>query len=176
MKQLFLDIKAQILLVDPRILFVAMYNGQFDDLDEDGNTIYSFPTPFVLVEFSDDNPWQQLGGGVQILDPLVVTLHYGHYQLDAQDGTMEQNLDVYDDTEFLFKKMTLFTPDGASAFIRGGFFQDKRHKALYHAQQRYTTTYMDTTAIQPIDGVVKDPPIDLIINATYNPPPYLKGQ
>lgn len=174
MRQLFSDIKAKILAVAPDILFVAMYNGQFEDIDEDGAEIYSFPCPFVLIEFSDDIQWNQLGGGVQIADPLEVVLHYGHYQLDAQDGTQEQNLDVYDKVEALFVAMNLYEPDGAVAFVRSGATQDKRHRALYHAQQKYITNYITQAAAIPVGGVDKDPPFTLEINASYEEPPYTK--
>jgi len=174
--QLFLDIKAKLLLVNPGLKFIQMYNGQFNDIEiEDGAAVYSIPVPFVLVEFADDIEWKQLGGGAQIADPLDITLHYGNTLFDAQDGTQEQNLAIYTEAGVLFKGMNKFEPNGCVQWIRFGHTQDKQHKALYHFQQKYRTNYVDTLRIEPVDGITKNPPTDLEINASYEEPPYTKG-
>lgn len=175
MKQLFNDIKNKVGAIAPEVLFIQMYNGQFDDMGgEQGAAIYSFPDPFVLIEFDDPIEWKQLGAGVQIADPLYVTLHIGYNLLDAGDGTMEQNLLVYDLVQKIFKGMNKFEPDGAVMFIRSGTIQDKQHGNIYHMQQKYRTNYIDNERIEPVDGVTKSAPTDLELTVVYNPPPFLK--
>ena len=175
MKKLFNDIKTKIAAIAPEIEFIQMYNSQFEDLGgEQGAAIYSFPMPCALIEFDDNIEWHQLGAGVQIADPLYITIHIGHNLLDAQDGTMEQNLLVYDLATKLFKGLNKFTPSGASMFIRTGHTQDKKHDNVYHFQQRYMTNYIDNERIEPEDGIIKDPPTDLDLTVNYDPKPFLK--
>lgn len=174
MTQLFNDIKTKILEVVPEVTFVQMYNGQFEDIEAEGAAIYSFPSPFVLIEFEDNIEWKQLGQGYQIADPLFVNLHLGHVLYDAQDGTMELNLEVYNLSQKLFKGMNKFEPAGAVQFIRKENTQDKRHTNLYHFIQRYATNYIDQDRTEPVNGILKDPPTGLEINGSYEIAPYTK--
>lgn len=175
MVSLFNNIKAKIAQICPEIKFIQMYNGQFEDLGgEQGALVYSFATPFALIEFEDDIQWHQLGNNIQIADPLNIIIHLGHNLLDAQDGTMEQNLDVYNLAQKLFKGLNKYEPDGASCFIRYGSTQDKQHDNMYHFQQKFVTTYIDQDAAEPQNGITIQPPITLELNTNYNPHPFLK--
>jgi hypothetical protein len=175
MVSLFNDIKSKILDICPEIQFVQMYNSQFDDLGgEQGSLIYSFPMPCAFIKFDDDVQWRQLGSNQQIADPLYITIHLGHNLLDAQDGTLEQNLEVYTLSQKLFKGLNKYEPDGASCFIRVGHTQDDKHDNVYHFQQKYMTTYIDQEASEPQDGIIIEPPITLNLTTEFNPSPFLK--
>jgi hypothetical protein len=175
-KQLFLAIKGQLETEVPSIQFIQMYNRQFDLIDqgEGGSLIYSFPFPCVFVEFVSPSPIKQLGGGYQIYDPLLVNIHIGHELYDAGDGSMEQNLDVFDLRTLVYKALQKFEPSGAVAFMRTEETQDTNHKAIYHFIQEYTTNYIDNGMAEPVGGVTKDPPTDLDLTVGYNPSPYTK--
>lgn len=175
MDRLYDDIVAKVKDACPWVEFITMYNSQFEDLGgEEGAKIYSFPMPCVLVEFDDDIEWHQLGNGVQIADPLNITLHFGVNLLDAGDGTLELNKEVYQRATQLFAAMNKFEPDGCVQWIRIGHTQSKNHDNVYHFQQKYRTNYIDTNRSEPVGSRIVDPPITLNLNVSYDPPPYLK--
>lgn len=177
MIQLFNDIKQQILNEVPEIQFVQMYNSQFADMDRDerGASIYSFPLPAAFIEFEDDLQYLQLGNGVQLIDPLFIKIHIAHEYYDAQDGTMEQNLEIFNLRQKVYMALQKFEPNGAVAFMRINETQDKHHTNLYHYIQTYQTNFIDSERQEPVNGVIKDPPTDLDLTVSYDPSPYLKG-
>lgn len=173
MDDLFRLIKAQLLALVPELLYVQMYNGQFDQ--EENQAIYALPEKFCLVEFEDDQQFNQLGGGYQIVDPLFITLHISDVLYNNTDGTQEQNLDIFPLKQKVFLAMQKFEPAGAVAFMRVSETHDKAHKARYHYIQKYQTNYIDQQRAEPVNGVDSVPPTDLNLTVVYNPPPYTKG-
>lgn len=152
--------------------FVDVWNNQLDLAEQQQQ--YSFPLPAAFIEILNVQEPKQLGDGVQLYDQLIVRLHIVHEQLDAGDGTMERNLDVFDLTQKTFKRMQGFEPDKASAFFRVNEERDYYHTNVYHFIQDYKTTYLDDSAQRSTDGFS----INLTpkITAQYNPiKPFLKG-
>jgi hypothetical protein len=147
MKTLFNNIKAKLLAEVPELKQVALWNGQLTDAniksDTNGMPIYAFPFPCVFVKFNVPPEITQLGMGVQMHDPLDIDIHIGHYQLDAGDGTMDQNVDVLDFKQDIFKALNKFCPVGAGSFTRINEIQDEDHTAIYHYIQTYRTSYVD---------------------------------
>lgn len=173
MKQLYLDIESQIKSQVTEVQFIHVYNSQFDLMENQES--YSFPFPCVFIEFVAQNEIQQLGGGYQIFDPLMINVHIGHNLYDAGDGTMEQNLDIFDLRTKIFKALNKFEPNGAVQFIRVSETQDTNHKSVYHFIQTYKTNYIDNSRSEPVNGVTTTPPTDLELDVNYNPSPYLKS-
>ena len=164
MKQLFLDIKSQLLAQVPELAFIQMFNNQFE-LIESQDT-YSFPFPCCFIEFLADNPIQQLGNGVQIYDPLTVRVHIGNDFYNAMDGTQEQDLIVMDLKQKVFKALNKFEPLGATVFVRFSETQDTNHTNVYHFIQDYKTNYIDQDRNEPVKSTLSTPPTTLIINHT----------
>lgn len=164
MKQLFLDIKAHLLAQVPELAFIQMFNNQFELIES--QETYSFPFPCCFIEFLADNPVQQLGNGVQIYDPLTVRIHIGHDFYNAIDGTQEQDLEVFDLKQKVFKALNKFEPNGATVFIRFSETQDTNHTNVYHFIQDYKTNYVDWDRSEPINPTASTPPITLTINHT----------
>lgn len=164
MKQLFLDIKTHLETAMPELKFIQMWNNQVKD--EEGGKQYSFQYPAVLPEFLNDQPSNQLGNGVQVYDPLRIKFHLLHQQLDAADGTMEQNLDVLVLKQKLYKALQKFKPTGAGWFVRSGETMSYDHNDIYEFVQEYTTTYMDASLNEPVDGTTKSPVTPLEISLT----------
>lgn len=159
----------------PGIKFQRAWNDQLNE-DEQGKQ-YSFPSPAVFVEFLTPNEIKQLGDGIQLYDPLTVRLHILHWQLDAGDGTMEQNLDAWDFAQEVYKKMQKFEPDGAVAFVRSSEERDYDHKGIYHLIQDYKTNYIDSTVQESTDGTeIAGGTITPDLNVSYDPPPFLDQQ
>jgi hypothetical protein len=152
--------------------FVDVWNNQLELAEQQQQ--YSFPLPASFIEILNVQEPKQLGDGVQLYDQLIVRLHIVHEQLDAGDGTMERNLDVFDLTQKTFKRMQGFEPDKASAFFRVNEERDYYHTNVYHFMQDYKTTYLDDSAQRSTDGFsIKLTPK---ITTQYNPiKPFLKG-
>lgn len=171
MKALYLAIKERIESLAPAVKFIHVFNNQFE-LTENGQ-IYSFPFPCVFIEFQNDQPVQQLGNGIQIYQPLIIRVHIGHNQYDAADGTMEQDLNVFDLKQQVFSALQKFEPAGAVMFIRTNETQDTNHTNIYHFIQEYTTSYVDQQQAEPVGGITADPPFELDLTMKYDPAPYL---
>lgn len=156
MKDLFLAIQTRITTLVPEITYVRIFNNQFENAVNENNT-YDFPMPCVFVEFENVNEPKQLGAGFQIYEPLYVKLHLGVNELDSSDGNLDQNLNIFDLKDKLYKAMQKFEPNKASIFIRSSEEQDYDHTNIYVWKQTYRTTY--------IDGLMEEPQ-----NPTYTTP------
>jgi len=172
MKELYLSIKARLELMATDIKFIHVFNDQFNQLA--AGESYSFPMPCVFIEFPNDQNLQQLGAGYQIYNPLTIAIHIGHNQLDAADGTIEQNLNIFDVKQAVYAALQKFTPTGASQFIRTSETQDYAHTNVYHFIQTYTTTYIDKQQTEPIGGVNSPAPLTLDLDVEYDPSPVTK--
>jgi hypothetical protein len=164
MKQLYLDIKTKLQASVPELLQISVYNNQFQSLED--RDIYSFPFPCAFVEFVNENESSQLGNGVQIFDPLYVKIHIGHTFYNGEN--QEENLDVFDLKDKIYKALQKFEPDGAVAFIRSSETQDYDHTDVYHFVQTYTTNYVDFIMNEPVDGQEVQPPFAIVKTITFN--------
>jgi hypothetical protein len=147
MKALYNAIVAQIQAVVPTVLFVRMFNDQFNQTEE--GSIYEIPYPFVLIEFDDAQEIHQLGGGYQLYDPVTVRLHIGHVQIIS--ANQEENLSVFDLKDQIFQAMQKFEPAGAVAFVRTSETRDYQHTNIYHFIQEYKTNYIEALMAEPIN-------------------------
>jgi hypothetical protein len=172
MKQLLEDTLEHLGCEPNLFAFVDVWNNQLELAEQQQQ--YSFLLPASFIEILNVQEPKQLGDGVQLYDQLIVRLHIVHEQLDAGDGTMERNLDVFDLTQKTFKRMQGFEPDKASAFFRVNEERDYYHTNVYHFMQDYKTTYLDDSAQRSTDGFsIKLTPK---ITTQYNPiKPFLKG-
>ena len=174
MRALMEAVLAQLATV-PGIKFQRAWNDQLNQ--EEQSEQYSFPSPAVFPEFLNPNEIKQLGDNIQLYDPLTVRLHILHWQLDAADGTMEQNLDAWSFAQEVYKKMQKFEPDGAVAFVRMSEERDYNHKGVYHLIQDYKTNYIDSTVQESTDGTeIPGGTITPNLDVTYDPSPFLDGQ
>jgi hypothetical protein len=135
----------------PLFKHVAIFNNQL--IREDDKQGYTFASPFNLIEIVAPSAIKQLGNGNQFYDPLIVRFHIGHFQLDAQDGTLDQDLNVFDLTQATFLAMQKFKAEGAGVLVRMQENQNFDHTGMYLFLQDYITNYIDNSASQPIGGV-----------------------
>lgn len=163
MKALFQAIQTQILNEVTEITYVRMFNNQFENAVQENNT-YDFPFPCVFIEFINEQQPKQLGAGYQLYEPLVVRCHIGMNELDAADGTLDQNLNIFDLKDKVYKALQKFEPTGASVFIRTSEQQDYNHGNIYIWQMDFTTTWLDANRTEPLNPTFTEPPTDLEIN------------
>jgi hypothetical protein len=153
--EVFLAIKARIEANITDFNFIHKWNNYVEKLksvDENGAPIYGINHPSLFVEYLTPNDIEQLGGGVQIYDPLIIKIHILHNEIDATNGDMDQNLNVFELKQKVFKALQGFEPDGCVAFVRINEEQDYDHTNLYHYIQTYQTNYVDTSMMNPVNG------------------------
>lgn len=151
--------------------WIHVWNNQLELIDQ--SKTYETEYPAIFIEFAPQEI-KQLGAGYQSYSPLILRFHVIHQLTDAEDGTMEQNLDVFDLKTRLFKLIYKFEPNGASMFSRTAEMPDHRHGRLYEFIQEYTTEYIENTAAEPVNGKVVDPDtlkltISLTVDEVDNP-------
>lgn len=150
-----------------------MWNNQLELLA--AGKLEMFNHPACFIEFSSAEI-QQLGNGVQLFNPLKFKVHILDWQIDAMDGTFEQNLEVYDLKDVIYQALQKLQPGllnqdtpqniPVSEFIRIAEWQDYQHAGVYHYIQEYSTTLIDNNALEPVGGSdwtpVGDPPLDVM--------------
>lgn len=147
------------------LAYVQMWNNQLaswrdsfkkvgdDELVTGSNNTYIPQMPAILIEFANINPIE-LGAGVQLFDELIVRVHIVHEKLDAGDGTMEQNLEVFALVDQVYKVLNKFRPAGCIEFIRQNPQEpDYNHNGLYHYIETFVTNYVDNSQLEPVGGV-----------------------
>ena len=157
-------------------MFVAVWNNHASRL-MDGSG-YSFACPAVFVELETLGEAGRLGGGMTSQD-YIIRIHLLHQELDAADGTLDQNLNVYDWRDDIKAKVTGMKPTNFSNLMFMNELQDYEHSNLYHYILEFKAAFVDTKG-SPIDNDSTDwiettPPTDLDLSVTYDEPPYLKG-
>ena len=158
MKSLYLAIKAQLeLKLSIQLNYIHIWNNQLDNLEDGKEYLWRFPA--VFIEFGNEMPTNSIGNNVKIYDPLEIRIHICHEQLDAGDGTYEQNFDVYTLKQNVYKALQLFQTSGSGVFDRQGEEQDYNHTNVYHYVQRYMTSYIDNDLPLPIGGIEMLPPL-----------------
>lgn len=171
---------------DNALFYVQMWNNQLAgwkdeylkiaNIDEPSRdtTTYSVNYPAILIEF-DHVENEQMGNGWQIYNDLIIRVHLVHEQLDAMDGTMEQNLDVYNLADAVYAALQKYKPPGCVEVIRQKHGLDWNHGNLYHYILEFGTNYIDSSRNEPIAGnTIAGGTITPVITESYNPSPYIK--
>lgn len=166
----FLALQQLILSELPEIKTVKIWNGNVPRINEGEDDPYAFPA--IMIEFPDLIKWDQLGNGIQIVDPLEISFHVLDPFYDAQDGTKDNNLVIFlltdklrniiqdwMPTSFTIASGSVYTNYAGTYILPFGVFtrekeiQDKNHGALYHFIQSYLTTWVDIARQRPVGGI-----------------------
>ena len=186
-RQFFNDIKSQLLTLQsggqPIIKYITRWNNQLELLyDENGAKVEAFLMPAVFISFKASEI-MQLAQGVQLIENMIIDLHILDWQIDATDGTMEQNLHIYDLKEQIYSVMNKFkvntTTDSAGTFMRIAEEDDDKHMAVYHFVQRYKTSYVNNSLQEPVGGIPSTTPMPIeadvrVKNSGDGSEPYIK--
>jgi hypothetical protein len=158
MKEFFIDIRELLLSVEG-VAYVQKWNNQLARIMKEGGAgMQMFPMPAVFPAFNTSSI-MQLGEGVQMYDPFEFELHVLDWQIDAGDGSFEQNLEVYDLVKRIQKKVQKFQPgltnpaDLMGSCIRVGETEDNDHNGVTHFIIRYRTAFVDDNLQEPVDGL-----------------------
>jgi hypothetical protein len=116
--------------------------------------------------------WQALQGGVSSAD-LGFVFHIVHEYYDAQDGTFEQDLPVFDLRDSVSEKFTLFKPSACGTMTLVTDTQDENHTNIYEYLVGFVTHFLDDAG--KVKTIEKAPPTDVQITAKYvDPKNYFK--
>ena len=188
MKQYLLDLLTQLAtinsLADDLVYgkYVRIWNNQYQWVLDGKMEMFPYPAAFVEVIPADI---QQLGDGSQMYRDMTVNIHILHWEMDAADNTMEQNLSVYNIAADAYLLMQEFVPTGASYAVsnlrRVSETPQYDHPGLYHFIQTYRVNLIDNTMQGPIGGIDSDPipmPVEIDItkpDSTDANEPYIYG-
>jgi hypothetical protein len=125
-----------------------------------------FAKPAAFVEVINNVDYHQLGGGMQIAD-IGFNIHLVHEWYDAQDGTFEDDLVVFDLRDNIVTALSYFMPTGCNEMIRTSETVDNDHDNLYHLIIQFVTNLVDSTVYnyRQSQYTAKQPPTDLEIDA-----------
>jgi hypothetical protein len=134
---------------------------------EETGQMYDFVKPAVFVEVIGNVQWDQLGIGFRSAD-LGFHIHVVVDQYDAQDGTMEQNLTVFDLRDKVVAAISNMVPTGCGPVWSTAELQDYDHTNIYHYIISFVCNFTDSIGSQydPGAGVYIDSAAPTILQAT----------
>lgn len=140
------------------IKYARVWNNQFQWMEE--QSIEAFPMPCAFVELS--SPKGGAGLGI-ITSDIVFRIHIGANELDAQDGTMEQNVNIFALRDELIALLNYKELTGCSGLQMVNEEQDYSHTNVYHYIIEFLCSFIDTSGDQT-RGQIEHFPTDLIID------------
>ena len=108
---------------------VRIWNNQIQYLLEGQLSVFPMPAFFVEVV---NNPTYQILGQQNRSADLSFRVHIAHEFYDAQDGTFEQDLIVFDLRDQVIANLTAFKLTGCGPLEAMSEAQDYEHKNVYH--------------------------------------------
>jgi hypothetical protein len=153
----------QAMSLQPRI-----WNNQFV-WEKDGK-LYDFLKPAAFLEVLNNVEYAEIGQGFQSAD-VGWRVHIIHEMYDAQDGTFEQDLPVFDLRDQVVALLSLYEPTACGPLVRTGEGQDYEHGNLYHYIIDFICNFTDSKGSpwDPAAGkyISSTPPTGIEINAEY---------
>ena len=164
--------------------FVTIWNNQI----KQWSTGSTFPvqSPCCLIE-TDLGTASAMGRGVTLYRDVKIKFHIVDWQLDAGDGTLDQNLEVFAWRDLLKTYMERFFPLHCGAMTTFCEEQDFEHTAIYHYKITFKTSLSDlkgswldpgqtTVVLTPPPGGAGSewgwqPTINLDDESSWPPPP-----
>jgi hypothetical protein len=126
----------QTMALRPRI-----WNNQLS-LEKAGQYI-DYQKPAVFLEVINNVLYDELGYGVQSAD-VGWRIHVIDEFYDAQDGTFEQDLQIFDLRDQLVALLSLFEPTACGPLVRTAEGQDYDHDNLYHYTIDFICNFTDS--------------------------------
>jgi len=158
LKNVFEDILTQ---VNNNIGYARVWNNQLNLLEQ--QTMYMFPNQATFVEIILQKTSLSLGvnGG-----DITIRFHIVSVQYDAQDGTLEQNLEVFGRRDAIIQLFQYYEPVKCSGMQLVNEEPDYTHSNVYHYQVDFICSFVDETGYINRDKILKDPPTDLEVTGT----------
>lgn len=133
--------------------------------------LYNFPKPAVFLEVIPGAKYEQMGTGYQSAD-IGWRVHLVHEFYDAQDGTMEQDLEVFDLRDQIITKLSFYEATACGPLVKTGEDQDYDHTNVYHYMIDFICDFIDSKGSKDAQGVfiTKAPPTNAEIDITTPAP------
>jgi hypothetical protein len=148
-------------------LYVRIWNNQ--PQKQKSGKIQAYPLPAAFVEVIKPTKFKPLLNGASESD-LVWRIHLQHWFTDAQDGTMEQDLLIFDLRDQVLATLNLYKPTSCGNLMFSDEGQDFNHDDIYVYLVEFTCSFIDSKG-SPYDPGRTDyqnstPPSNLVINVT----------
>lgn len=141
---------------------IRLWNNQIKN--EDDAQYADFAKPACFVEFSNIIV-QTLGGGQsQIYDNLLIILHLCHEFYDAQDGTFEQDLPVFEIKQRIYAALQRQKNTMAVILNRDSEEMDYDHDNIIHYKMNFKANQIDDTVLIPDGYIIKYPDTNPVID------------
>lgn len=147
MKDLYLELRAQILAAATSVQHVRLWNNQVNLIDN--NEQIPFPFPAVFIDFPTIE-WIDRGKGTQG-SRLLVRLHLIYESFHTSEN--EEDLAVFDFREEVYLAVQDYKPSFSGKLMRLQEETDTQHTNMYHWIMDFETEYSDNTAQFPRGGV-----------------------
>lgn len=145
-------------------LYSRVWNNQFKMARE--GKIEAFPYPAAFVEFVSFNNLLSIGAGVTSGD-ITIKIHIGQDFYDAGDGTMDQNLTIYDLKDKIIAALCDVNLTACSRLQRVAENQNNDHDNITEYVIEYTTCFTDSIGSQYDSGagryIQSVPPTDVAV-------------
>lgn len=136
---------------------VRVFNDQFTKMLADGNPFgYNIASPAALIEFSPSSI-EQLGNGVQIYNPIQITIHIGQMELDGNDALMDEAISIFELRNQVYLAMQEFSTEQMARMYRVSENPDYNHGNWYVYQIVFETSITDHQAQRPKGYVEASP-------------------
>ena len=147
-------------------LFARVWNNQYQWIDKGNSESYPFPNAFLEVVMP--NEYSQLAMGWTESD-IIFRIHLGMWEADAEDGTMEQNLTIFDYRDDIIGLLTYYQPVSCGALMKVNEEQDYSHTNIYHYVIDFKCGFVDDTGDITKTQITTGPPTTLEIIAAFSP-------
>jgi len=153
--------------------YVRVWNNQVAYL-KDGK-MQAWPMPAFFLEVVNNATYEILGQGLRNAD-LSFRVHIVHEFYDAQDGTFEQDLAVFDLRDKVIAYMTGYEARACGPLVCMSETQDYEHDNVYHYICDFVCNFTDSIGSRYDSGhpeayTDSEPPTDLEINKTIEQGP-----
>lgn len=128
-------------------LYVRLFNNQIRYEKEGKGTVY--PKPAAFIEVVSPATYEVIGQYYRNAD-LSFRIHLVHEFMDAADGTMEQDLIIFDLRDNVIALLSGFTPAGCGPLNCMVESQDYEHDNVYEMILDFVCNFTDSKA-SPLD-------------------------
>lgn len=162
-KTTYTSLKAQLKEYVPGLKHVGLWNNQLEYWRKKDNGEYVFPLPAIFIELPEGAQSDQIGGGLNMIDPYDINFHIIHEKLnepdlDDDDLEQEENFEVFTFKKDTYTALQWFRFPGSGPMNKIVDTADHDHDNLYHYIQGYRTTWIEDTNKTPREGYEQDPP------------------
>jgi hypothetical protein len=159
MKNLYEQIRAQILAANLGFNAVKLWNNQFQSMEDREHEVMPFPVCYI--GFDDEITYQTKNVGVQNAD-IKVSIWIGTEFYSDPTTNESVNLAIFDLKQAVFAVLQNFTGGGTfAALTRISENTDNNHNSYYVFKQTYSTVLVDSDGIDEINTVTGS---DLVLN------------